>query len=256
MEILRLIKQIDIKFLNNFIKKNLLKLKIINSRSLLQKSSLKNTIYVNNINNEISKLCEKYGSDKGYVEFDKKTPYAWKPHTYSNFYYQLFDHCKDNIRLVFECGIGTNNAAIPSNMTTSGKPGASLRVWRDYFKNAEIYGADIDDKILFLENRIKTFYVNQLETQSIEKMWLGIDKNNFDLIIDDGLHNFEAGMQLFKNSYSKLRNGGIYIIEDVGHNYFNKLLKSLKDFNPEGIELTSKNYSQYYNNNLIIIRKV
>ena len=37
------------------------------------------------------------------------------------------------------------------NMTASGKPGASLRVWRDYFNNAQVIGADIDKRILFLK---------------------------------------------------------------------------------------------------------
>ena len=31
-------------------------------------------------------------------------------------------------------------------MSEDGKPGASLRVWKEYFSNAEIYGADIDKK--------------------------------------------------------------------------------------------------------------
>ena len=43
-------------------------------------------------------------------------------------------------------------------MNINGKPGASLRAWRDYFENALIYGADIDKNILFKENRINTFF--------------------------------------------------------------------------------------------------
>ena len=49
-----------------------------------------------------------------------------------------------------------------------GKPGASLRVWRDYFPNAIIYGADIDKDILFAEERIKTFYIDQLDPVAIK----------------------------------------------------------------------------------------
>jgi hypothetical protein len=69
--------------------------------------------------------------------------------------------------LIFECGLGTNNPNLASNMTDTGMPGASLRVWRDYFRNAKIYGGDIDKEILFEEDRIKTFYVDQLDTSSI-----------------------------------------------------------------------------------------
>ena len=42
------------------------------------------------------------------------------------------------MKLVFECGLGTNNPDLQGNMTVDGMPGASLRVWRDYFKNAQI----------------------------------------------------------------------------------------------------------------------
>ena len=33
-------------------------------------------------------------------------------------------------------------------MSINGKPGASLRAWRDYFVNSVVYGADIDKNIL------------------------------------------------------------------------------------------------------------
>jgi hypothetical protein len=37
----------------------------------------------------------------------------------------------------------------------------------------------------------------------------------FDIIIDDGLHEFHAGLSSFKNLFKYLKIGGIYIIEDV-----------------------------------------
>lgn len=82
-------------------------------------------------------------------------------------------------------------------MTENGIPGASLRVWRDYFFNANIYGADIDKDILFKEEKIKTFYVDQLDTKSIKQMWANIGVENFDIIIEDGLHEPEANLNFF-----------------------------------------------------------
>jgi predicted dehydrogenase len=70
-------------------------------------------------------LCEKHGSDKGYINFEKNTPYGWKAHTYTNVYYNLFNHCKNEIKLIFECGIGSNNSNYISNMSLGGKPGGS-----------------------------------------------------------------------------------------------------------------------------------
>ena len=100
-------------------------------------------------------------------------------------------------------------------MGSLGHPGASLRVWRDYFPNAIIYGGDIDENILFTEERIKTFFIDQLDPTSIKSFWEKVDSKDFDFIVDDGLHTFEAGITLFKNSIFKLSKTGIYVIEDV-----------------------------------------
>ena len=162
----------------------------------------------------LSTLCERYGSDKGSTN-DTGHPYPWPANTYADFYSLLFDHSRLGIKKVFECGLGTNNPDLPSSMGKDGKPGASLRVWRDYFPNAHVYGADIDRSILFEEHRIKTSYLDQTDQGSIAEYWntLGVDR--FDLMIDDGLHTFDAGVCLFESSISKLAREGIYVIEDV-----------------------------------------
>jgi hypothetical protein len=138
-------------------------------------------------------------------------------------------------------------------MTVNGMPGASLRVWKDYFKNAQIYGADIDKDILFQEDRIKTYYVDQLNTPSIETMWKKIGIQNFDIIIDDGLHTTDANINLFTNSFSKLKKNGIYIIEDVHLLELNNIMEKLKNFNTELIVLQNKNIPSL-GNNLVIVR--
>jgi hypothetical protein len=45
-------------------------------------------------------------------------------------------------------------------MSGGGKPGASLYVWRDFFPNAYIFGADIDKEVLFNDKRITTGYID------------------------------------------------------------------------------------------------
>ncbi len=45
--------------------------------------------------------------------------------------------------------------------------GASLRMWRDYFPNAQIVGADIDPKYMFADERISKVVVDQLKPESI-----------------------------------------------------------------------------------------
>ena len=146
-------------------------------------------------------------------------------------------------------------------MGVHGKPGASLRVWRDYFPNANIYGGDIDKDILFEENRIKTFYINQTEPKTIQAFWNNIQETEFDFMLDDGLHTFEAGSCLFENSIKFLRDEGIYIIEDVKTE---DILKYKKFFNNykyhvEYILMFRSEFEKLYaplgDNNLIVIRK-
>ena len=144
-------------------------------------------------------------------------------------------------------------------MGEKGKPGASLRAWRDYFYKAVIYGADIDKKILFEEDRIKTFYVDQSNSQSVKEMWKKINQKNFDLIIDDGLHTFHGAKSLFENSINHLKQDGIYIIEDAQNsdllNFKNYFDNSLDKFNYNILNLiNAKNPKS--NNNLIEIRKI
>jgi hypothetical protein len=170
----------------------------------------------------LASLCDKYGSDKG-TEGRGPTPYPWPAHTYVRFYEQIFAHCRESITTVLECGIGTNNPTLTSTMGAQGAPGASLRVWRDYFPNANVVGVDIDRAILFEDDRITTHYVDQTNQQTVREMWASIGDPAMDLIIDDGLHTFAAARSFFEASIGQLKLTGIYVIEDV-------LAEDLNDF--------------------------
>jgi len=113
-------------------------------------------------------------------------------------------------------GLGTNNLNIPSNMGSSGIPGASLYGWQEFFPNSYIFGADIDKDILFNTDKIKTFYCDQTDQLTIKYMWSEPSlQENFDIIIEDGLHTFNANVCFFENSIHKLKPSGYYIIEDI-----------------------------------------
>jgi hypothetical protein len=149
-------------------------------------------------------LMSKYGSDKGS---------GW--HNYTKLYHHLLDKHRTSVRHVFEIGLGTNNLDVNSNMGSSGKPGASLRGWRDYFPNCLISGADIDRRILFEDSRIKTHYCDQTNTKDIAALWESSRDIRYDLMIDDGLHEFSANKTFLENSLHMLSDSGIFVIEDV-----------------------------------------
>ena len=210
-------------------------------------------------NNELSELASLHKTNKGYLlnqlgstNLDKKGC-----HNYSDFYSDIFYFGKNHVKKVFELGIGSTNYSQKFNMNHQGenyKTGGSLRMWRDYFKNAKIFGADVDKDCLFNEGRIKTFYVDQSDKDSIARMWRQIDENEFDIIIDDGCHRFEETIIFFENSINELRKGGIYIIEDILLSQRKKFLKYFKsnNLNFKFIDFYRPD-AKLQNNSLIII---
>jgi hypothetical protein len=211
--------------------------------------------YNQNFNNELAILCDQYGSDKGEVQ-PVGHSYPWPSHTYSDYYSMLFGHCRQNVLRVFECGLGTRNPEIPSSMGPDGKPGASLRVWRDYFPNASVFGCDIDRESLFEEERISTNYIDQLDAGSVQEFWKTVGVGDFDLMVDDGLHTFEAGSNLFKNSIEHLATTGIYVIEDVSPADLSRYKKYFggTGFLVDYVSLYRPN-AGLRDNNLVVVRK-
>ena len=161
-------------------------------------------------NELLSVLCDLYGSDKGSMFRDV--------HTYTKVYQNIFSPIRSNVKAVFECGIGRVNSSVPPNLCIFPNPGASLRVWRDYFANAVIIGGDINHENLFDDDRIHAGYIDQLSPLVIKRFFMYFASkytDAFDIIIDNGLHTFEAAICLFENSFQYLKNGGLYIIEDM-----------------------------------------
>ena len=192
--------------------------------------------------NYLKDLCKVYGTDKGY------------PHNYADYYYQEFNQTKNQINLIFELGIGSNDLSIPHNIGKNGNSGASLHVWSKYFKNSTVYGGDIDKSTFINTNRIKSFYVDQNDQDSINNMWSHIKETNFDIIIDDGHHALESAVKLFQNSFNKLKKNGLYIIEDVHISYLSKLVETLNKYDPKVILFENNNNLD--DDNLVVFKKI
>ena len=120
---------------------------------------------------------------------------------------------KEPLRIL-EIGLGTNNLAFQSNMGLGGRPGASLRAFRDWAPKATLFGADIDRGVLFAEDRIKTYFVDQTEPATLRELAQCVG-TGFDLIIDDGLHLPHAGLNTIEALLPLLRPDGTMVIEDI-----------------------------------------
>lgn len=153
-------------------------------------------------------------------------------HSYLEIYEKLFSSKRLTTKNILEIGI---------------QNGGSIKLWYDYFINANVYGLDIR-KIkdvwpkLLNNERIKIgcfdayseeFINNQLPHLSIK----------FDIIIDDGPHTLES-MKSFINGYIPfLENNGILIIEDVQNiEWINELTQIIPENLKKFIEVYDLRY--------------
>ena len=126
-------------------------------------------------------------------------------HSYIQTYQELFNKRKEFAKNVLEIGICY---------------GGSIKLWHDYFTDANIYGLDImhidqvwheirDTDRIILYTSTDAYNYDFFKTSFL-------DKNiSFDILIDDGPHTLES-MIKFINLYTQvMSDDGILIIEDV-----------------------------------------
>ena len=148
----------------------------------------------------LSDLCDDRITDKNTI------------HSYIEAYEELFSSKKDSATHVLEIGIG------PEKYMNGG----SIKMWSEYFLNADIHALDIIpidnvNPILIFHPRIylhtstdaynMLFFKNRFLSKSIK----------FDILIDDGPHTVDSVI-FFVKTYSRLlKDDGILVIEDIQH---------------------------------------
>jgi hypothetical protein len=168
-------------------------------------------------------------------------------HNYTQAYHELLASQRDDHLGFAEVGIGTPNQDVPSAMAPTYPFGSSLRGWRTYLTNPKttIFGGDIDPRVLFTEDRINTFYLNQLNPTSIVQFQQksGLFASGIDFFLDDGLHEFRSNLTLLLLVWPNIKKNGLYLIEDMAENTFANLMSILQKLSLNaigiGIELPS-----------------
>jgi hypothetical protein len=99
-------------------------------------------------------------------------------------------------------------------------PGASVQLWRSYFSNLELWGADYDTtcvenaKSQGLLNGIHVLTGNQGDPETVQQ-WVLETSGSFDVIIDDGSHQNRDIKTSFDILWPTIKPGGFYFIEDL-----------------------------------------
>lgn len=136
-------------------------------------------------------------------------------HLYTEFYNDYLEIFKGKQINVLEIGILN---------------GSSLKMWKRFFKDAHIYGCDINPNYVEKKygNGITTFYFDQANpSEFITK----IKDIKFAVIIDDGSHIVSHQQKTLGVLFKYLDIGGIYICEDLQtslkENYFDTTISTL-----------------------------
>ncbi|WP_158239177.1 class I SAM-dependent methyltransferase [Uliginosibacterium sp. TH139] len=100
--------------------------------------------------------------------------------------------------------------------------GGSLEIWSKYFKNAHsLVGCDIDqrcERLSYSDERISLVIGDINNKETLEQV-LKIS-TEFDLIIDDGSHASGDIVKSFARLFSRVKEDGVYIVEDLHCSYW------------------------------------
>ncbi len=128
----------------------------------------------------------------GKINSTDKVDHRFLPH-----YDRRFRHLRDAPIKLLEIGVWK---------------GQSLRTWRDYFPNGQIYGIDIVPEYVIFEDRIQSFLGDQSDESFLSQVVMSTGP--LDFIIDDGGHKALQHVASFEALWPHVKPGGWYCIED------------------------------------------
>ena len=151
-----------------------------------------------NASDDLTSIAKKYGTDKA------------DGHFYTSHYETHFGKFRNKKINLLEIGVG--------GYDKPDEGGESLRMWKEFFKNGNIFSIDIYDKHLLEEDRIKIFRGSQTDKAFLTSVVREIGP--LDIIIDDGSHINSHVATSFNILFPFLKIGGVYAIEDVQTSYW------------------------------------
>jgi len=151
---------------------------------------------------EINELLK---AEYGETSLDFTDKGAASGHSYIDFYANYMNLKQSNARLL-EVGISSGGSAL---------------LWSKYFEKYDLQAFDYLDtfasKTPFQQELLDNPHIKLTFGQSsFDPEWAkSFEDNYFDFIIDDGDHSPQGQWQTFQLYYPKLKQGGVYFVEDV-----------------------------------------
>lgn len=121
---------------------------------------------------------------------------------YINHYQEYFEAIREKSITLLEIGVYR---------------GASLRMWREYFPNARIYGIDISRAYIHQWPGIPVF-IGDATSKTFLQICLD-DMIDVDIVIDDASHKTTDQAVVFDFLFPKLNPNGIYVCEDLSTSF-------------------------------------
>lgn len=144
----------------------------------------------------LQRLGQIHGTDKA------DHHHSFKGRSYLDIYEGYFRGRRRSVTQVLEIGVLSGN---------------SLRMWADYFPIASVTGLDIDPGAKrHASGRIGIEIGSQGDLEFLAGCCAGV---KFDVVIDDGSHINELTIKSFEGLFSRVKPGGLYIIEDLRCSY-------------------------------------
>jgi hypothetical protein len=189
--------------------------------------------------NSLDFLADKYGTDKGTTHHEK--------HNYTEAYDFYLNQYKSKVMNFLEIGINDPRF-----------PGASMLMWREYFGELMYYrGFDIniDQHVKDIANaHPNTFLYNVDQTQPDQIVSVLMQMPALDVVVDDGIHTFEAQVNSFFTIFPYLKRGGLYFIEDCHAKDCHKTVDLLLNMKKYAADIAS--VQMFSGNKLILITKI
>lgn len=126
-----------------------------------------------------------------------------------------WEHYFDIYDRYLQSFIGKN----PSILEIGVDKGGSLELWQNFLENPKIYAIDSNPEVSNIKFPFEVTI--SIGDQADEKFLKNFTENTpeFDIIIDDGGHYMQQQLLSLIYLFPRLREGGIYIIEDVHTSY-------------------------------------